>query len=139
MTIDVESALVAKLAGNVGVAAIVSTRIHPLRIPQDANGVVLLPAITYQEISAPITSTHDETAANALTQSRFQINAWATTYAGAVALGKAIFDALEGFSGIVTSGLDTYTLQSVLRVDRRKDNDGETGLYWVIQDFMIWH
>jgi hypothetical protein len=138
MAIDVESALVAKLAGNAGVAAIVSTRIHPLRIP-DSDGNILLPAITYQEISAPITTTHDETAANALTQSRFQINAWATSYAGAVALGKAIFDALEGFSGIVTSGAETYTLQSVLRVDRRKDNDAETGLYWVIQDFMIWH
>lgn len=138
MSLDIDSALVAKLATSAGVSALVSTRIHPLRLP-DSLGWTLLPAITYQEVSAPIVGTHDESAVNALTHSRFQITAWSTSYAGASAVGKAIFDVLEGFSGTVTSGLDTFAIQSILRADRRKDNDAETGLYWVIQDFMIWY
>jgi hypothetical protein len=135
MTIDVEQALVYKLVNTSGISSLVSTRVHPLRLPDTAT----LPAIVYTEISAPTIATHDETAANALTHARYQFDGWASTYSDAVVLGKAIFTALEGFSGIVTSGLDTFTIQAILRVDKRTNNDAETALYWVSQDFMVWY
>jgi hypothetical protein len=135
MTIDIEQALTYKLVNTAGISALVSTRCHPLRLPDTA----VFPAIVYTEVSAPIVSTHDETVANALTYARYQIDAWATTYQGAVALGLAIHTALHGFRGIVTSGADTFTIQSCLRSDKRTSNDAETALYWVSQDFIIWY
>lgn len=135
MAIDVEQALVYKLVNTAGVSTLVSTRVHPLRLPDTA----VLPAITYQLISAPTVGTHDETAANALTHARYQLDAWSGSYSGAVALAKAIFDALEGFSGVVTSGGDTYAIQACLRMDKRVNNDAETALYWISQDFAVWH
>lgn len=132
---DVEVALVYKLINTSGVSTLISSRMHPLRLPNTPT----FPCITYQEISAPIEATHDETSATALTHARYQIDAWAVTYAGAVALGAAIFTALEGFKGVVTKGAETFTLQSVLRTDKRANNDAETGLFWVSQDFVIWY
>jgi hypothetical protein len=135
MTIDVEQALVYKLINTSAISTLIGTRMHPLRLPDTAT----LPAIVYTEISAPIVGTHDETSANALTHARYQIDAWAVTYAGAVALAKAVFDALEGFKGIITSGADTFTIQACLRLDKRSNNDAETSLFWVSQDFVIWY
>jgi len=133
MTIDVEQALTYKLI--TALSATIGSRMHPLRLPDTA----VFPAITYQEITAPIVATHDETAANALTHARYQLDAWAVSYAGAVALAKAIFDALEGFKGVITKGSDTFTILSCLRSDKRTNNDPETSLFWVSQDFIIWY
>lgn len=140
MAIDIEDALVYKLVNTVAIAAIISSRCHPLRLPDsDESNPVILPAIVYSQIDAPIVTTHDATAADALTHARYQVDAWATTYTGAVALAAAIFTALEGFSGIVTSGIDTFMIQACLRVDKRTNNDSETGLYWISQDFTLWY
>jgi len=141
MSIDVEVALTYKLINTSAISTLIGSRMHPLRLPDTPT----FPCITYKEISAPIEGTHDETAANALTHARYQINAWAintatvTGYNGAVALGKAIFTALEGFSGIVTKGSDTFNIQASFRVDKRSDNDAETGLFYVSQDFVLWY
>lgn len=135
MAIDIEQALVYKVTNTSAISTLVSTRMHPLRLPDTAT----LPAIVYTQVSAPITATHDESAANALTQARYQIDAWSASYGGAVALAKAIFDALHGYKGVITSGADTFTIQSCLRADKRTNNDAETALYWVSQDFMIWY
>jgi len=135
MAIDVEQALVYKLVNTTAVSNLVGTRVHALRLPDTAT----LPAVTYQEISAPIEATHDEATTNALTHSRHQFSAWATSYSACVALAKAIFDTLHGFSGVVTSGADSFTIQACLRAARRKDFDPETGLYWISQDFITWY
>lgn len=135
MAIDIEVALVTKLTTTTAISNLISTRMYPLRLPSTPT----LPCITYKEISAPTEGTHDETSANALTHARYQLDAWAATYAGAIALGSAIFTALEGFSGVVTKGSDTFSIQAALRVDKRSDNDGETGLFWISQDFVLWY
>jgi hypothetical protein len=132
MTIDVEQALTYKLI--TALSATIGTRMHPLRFPDTA----MFPCITYQEISAPVVGSHDETSAT-LTHARYQLDAWATTYSAAVSLGKAIFDALEGFKGVITKGSDTFTIMAILRVDKRTNNDSETGLFWVSQDFVVWY
>lgn len=135
MAIDLEIAMVYKCLNTAAISTLIGTRMHPLRLPDAPT----FPAITYQEIDAPIDATHDETAANALTHSRYQFDAWSTTYAGSVALAKAIFDTLHGFKGVITKGADTFTIQSCLREARRKNNDAETGLWWCSQDFVIWY
>jgi hypothetical protein len=132
MAIDVEIAIASKLT--TALSATISTRMHPLRFPDTPT----FPCITYQEISAPVVGSHDETSAT-LTHARYQLDAWATTYSAAVSLGKAIFDALEGFKGVITKGSDTFTIMAILRVDKRTNNDSETGLFWVSQDFVIWY
>jgi hypothetical protein len=130
MAIDVEQALVYKLVNTAAVAALVSTRVHPLRLPDEAT----LPAVTYTQVSAPIEATHDEATTNALVHARYQVDAWATTYPACVALAKTIFDALHGFSGTV----DSFIIQVCLRIEKRTNNDPETGLYWISQDFTVW-
>lgn len=135
MSLDVEQALVSRLLNTSAVSTLIGTRMHPLRLPDTA----VFPAIVYTEVSAPITATHDETANSTLTHARYQIDAWATTYSGSVVLAKAIFEALHSYSGIITKGADTFRIYASLRQDRRKDNDPETGLFRVMQDFMIWY
>lgn len=134
MAIDADVALVTKVITTTAISTLISTRMHPLRLPDTPT----FPCVTYSQIDAPIVSTHDQTSANALTHARYQIDAFAATYAGAVALGKAIFDALEGFAGVVTKGADTFNFQACLRVDKRASNDSETGLWWISQDFTLW-
>ena len=134
MAIDLEQALTYKLSNTAAIQTICGTRIYP----QDLPPVVTLPAITYQLISAPIEATHDETAGASLVHPRYQINAWAGTAGGAAALAAAVHTALHGFKGIITSGANTFNIQSCLRVDKRSDKDTDTGLYWRSQDFMIW-
>jgi hypothetical protein len=136
--IDAEIALVYKLTNAAAVTALIGSRMHPLRLPDTPT----FPCITYKEIDAPIVTTHDETAANALVHSRYQLDCWASgvyAYANSVALAKAVFVELEGFSGIVTKGAETFNFQSITRVDRRADNDAETGLFWISQDFTLWY
>jgi hypothetical protein len=79
------------LKNNSGVSALVSTRIYPLAIPQDAT----LPAIQYQKISSRGYYTHDGEAA---IRSRIQISAVAETYDAADDIaGVRIFSCfLEG-------------------------------------------
>lgn len=130
-----EQFLVYKLKNTTAVSTLVSTRVHPLRLPDTA----VFPAVVYQEISAPIISTHDETASGALTSPRYQIDCFAVTYAGSVALGAAVFAALHGFKGVITSGTDTFNVMSCLRTDKRINTDPETGLWWCSMDFIFWY
>jgi hypothetical protein len=132
MAIDVEQALTYKLI--TALSATIGSRMHPLRFPDAPT----FPCITYQEISAPVVGSHDETSTT-LTHARYQLDAWATTYSAAVSLGKAIFDALEGFKGVITKGSDTFTIMAILRVDKRMNSDPETSLWWCSQDFTIWY
>lgn len=135
MSIDIEQALVYKLVNTAGISSLISTRCHPLRLPELAT----LPALVYSEVSAPTETTMDETSTNALTHARYQIDAWATDYDDAVALAAAVFTALEGFSGVITSGSNTFTIQACMRNDKRANDDPETRLYWISQDFVLWY
>lgn len=131
--LDPDAAMFTKLSTTAGVLGIVAARIYPLDMPPS----VTLPCITYQIIDAPLVTTHDETAGSGLAQARHQVDAWASTYAGAVALAKAIHLALHGYHGIVTSGADSLNIQECLRLAKRPNKDAETGLYWISQDYMM--
>lgn len=132
--LDCGEALYTKLTGTAAIAALVVARVYPLMLPP----TVTLPAISYTEVSGPRVTTHDE-ASGGLAHKRYQVDSWATTYSGAKALSKQVRVALNGFSGAVSHGADSLTLQASLIAEERDDYDAETGIYRVIQDYIIWH
>ena len=135
MAIDVEQEIVYKIQNTAAITTIASTRISPLRLPDQA----VLPAITYQLIDAPISASLDEQASGALAHARYQIDAWAFAYSDAVALGKAIFNALHGFKGVITNGVDSFAIMGITREAKSSNNDATTALYWISQDFLVWY
>lgn len=81
------------LAAQAGITSICSTRIYPLILPQKPT----YPAITYSEDDSNYTESF--TGQTDHVQSIYQIDSWATTYAGATSLGNAVSAALKNTSG----------------------------------------
>jgi len=114
------------LAG-VAVAALVGTRMHARRLPQEPT----LPAIVYQRIDTR--RQHDMAGPDGLPRPRMQITCWAATPAGAYTLAAAVRQRLDGFAG-AWGGL---TVGSCLCVGERDLDDPEAGRSAVAQDYMI--
>ena len=126
---ELEEAVYSRLSGNVAIAAIVSTRIYPQKIPQEAT----LPAIAYARISAMRVKAH--AAPTGLARARVQVDCVARSYSEVKALAAAVRKSLDGVMGTV-GGL---ALQgSWLETDADEYGDAE-GLHSVRQDFMIWY
>lgn len=127
MSDDFYEDLQAFLVANAGILAIVSNRVHPLKLPQEPT----LPALTFQEISKPREYSHSGD--SSLANPSYQITAWATTKRGAAVLGKAVRNALSGYSGAMG---DTTVYSSFVQneIDRY---EAETGLYNKVQDFLF--
>lgn len=127
----VEAAIYTLLKDAAGVSALAGTRIYPILAPQDSA----YPLITYQRISGARWRTFDGPSGKA--QPRFQLDVWATSYAGANALAKAVRDALDGYSGTVA----TVRIGGVaLETDQdRIDTSTDPKLFGVTMDFMITH
>lgn len=90
---SIETALYAELVGDTDVAALVSTRVYPLQVPQD----VAMPAIAYQQISGR--PEYAQEGDSGLNRARFQLTCQAETYEGAKELAAAVKAALSGASG----------------------------------------
>jgi len=100
----IEEALYAELAGNAGVAALVSTRIYPSVIPQDSA----LPAIAYQRIGGLRLLDHGNDMYAAL--ATFQVTAVADDYAevkGVIRAIVAMFPFVGSLGSLVTVFLGT--------------------------------
>ncbi len=81
------------LAAQSAITSIVSTRIHPLILPQEPT----YPAMTYSDESSDMSESFDGQTGHA--QSIYQIDCWAKTYAGAYTLGDALRSTLNNVSG----------------------------------------
>lgn len=121
---SIATILKAALAADTAVAAIVSTRIYPLQLPQSPT----YPAITYQRISN--TGTNGNTA---LRESRWQISCWAQTYLGALALSAAVKALLEEYTNTVS----TPGIKMALVVNELDDYDDTVKVYRVIIDVIF--
>ena len=124
-----EEGLYAHLAADSGVAALVSTRIYPLVVPQDVD----LPAIAYQRISGPRDHVHE--GASGLVVARMQVTCHAWSYSGAKALAEAVRAATDGFSGT----MGEVSVDAALLVN---DRDGWAQGFEspvVRLDFMVWY
>lgn len=87
---NIEEMLYAILSNDTDVVALVSTRIYPLFVPQDATR----PAIAYQQISGPSTYSHNGN--SGLQEVRFQLTCEGNTYSQANSVAIAAREALEG-------------------------------------------
>lgn len=135
MALSLDDAIFTKLSTTSGITGICGTRVYPQDLPQG----VTLPAITYQLVSNPVEATHDESPGSSLSHPRVQITAWSTTHLGSVTLAAAIFSALHGFKGTVTSGQNSLQILGSLRVDKRASKEPVSGIYTRQQDFEIWY
>lgn len=134
MAITLEEALVYKLNNTAGITALCSTRIYPEELPE----VATIPAMTYRLISAPAVMDLSEGAGTALVIYRFQFDVYGATVSTANAVAAALFTALHGYKGTITSGANTYVIQKCVRIDKRDEKEPETGLYRRSQDYEIW-
>lgn len=131
----IEEALQYGLSHNAGVIALVSTRVYPMRIPQGAA----LPCLVYTRVSTPRLHSHDSSGSAGTAHPRFQIDAWATTYASAKGITDAVRAYLNGFRGTIGGGSYTATVQAALVDEEQPDFDPEVELYRSQSDYIIWH
>ncbi len=113
----------AKLAGNSGVAALVSTRIYPVILPQDPT----TPAISYQRISNT-----EQDGTSTLRETRYQVDCWDDDFSSVQSLADAVRTALEEWTDT-----DQTPRVKMARVVGEFDTfEGETGLYRASIDVM---
>lgn len=96
------------LLQNNAIAALVSARVYPLRLPQKA----VMPSIVLTRID-DIGDAHLR-GPNALTRARVQVDCWAQTFDDAVALGDLCQRRLDGYQGSFTDA--STSPPSVLQV-----------------------
>ena len=128
---SVERALYALLTGDAGVSALIGARLYPVIAPLGTAA----PYATYQRISAR--RVRSLTQRSGLSFARIQVDALATTYAGARGLADAIRTTLDGYRG--TAGgiaIESATLQSDQDI---YEGEAEPPLYRVSQDYMLAH
>jgi len=122
-------AVYAILSAAAGVTALASTRIYPVRAPQNTT----LPYVTYTVVSVNPTDTKDRP--SHLDTVRMQIDCWATTYAGAEALHAAIRTAIDAYQinatagGVVVNGIKYETENDAF--------EDEVDIYRKSADYMI--
>jgi len=107
----------------------ITTRCYPVKIPQGPT----YPLIVYTKITG--IRDHVLKGSTGHAHPRFQIEAWAKTYAEVKALAVAIREALDGFSGTV----EGVHIGSCLIETERDIYETEIEVYRVVQDWMIWH
>lgn len=123
----VETAVRTQLASHSGLAALVGDRIQPLPVSQYTD----LPAVTYQRISTTATLHRGGTRHY---RSRFQIDGWAESYEGMIALRTQIRAAMTGFRQADYPRVDMALLQ-----DDRDIREEETSRWRCVIDYFVFH
>lgn len=125
----VNTAIYTQLSGDATLSALVSTRIYPVNAPQDAA----LPLVVYQRVSGPVG--YSQSGATGLTWPRYQFVCKAATFDGVRAVADALYSAMDGFTGTVSS-MTIHKAFKEFEADRFHDAINE----WITQqDYIIWH
>lgn len=124
--------LVAFLGNASAISALVGLRIYPQELPQKPT----LPALTYNQISAVRVRELAGPAGKA--RRRIQIDCWASTYKGAHALADAVRQTLEPFYGSMAN-TEVGSIMLDNEFDLFEEEAGVTGIYRVMQDYLIAH
>jgi len=126
---EAEEAVRTILTDDANVAAQISTRMYPARLPQG----VTLPAIVYQRVSAM--RLNDLSGPSGFARPRVQLDLWASTYSGVKTLARVVRQALDGYSGVVDGfGVADAIIDSELDLYEPGVDD-----YRVVQDYFVWH
>jgi hypothetical protein len=112
------------------VAALIGTRLYPLRIPQDAA----LPAVSYQLISQPGHYAHAEGDVG-LRRSRVQLTVQANDYARMRSVLAALSDAVSGYRGTTGSTWFQAIFTETVRDEWAEAFERGAGR----MDVIIWH
>lgn len=110
------------ISGAAAVAAVVSTRIYPVVLPQD----VALPAISYSRISGG--QINSLTGYSNLESPRIQVDVWGETYSSVKSLAADVHTAMDGattFGALLESDMDMY--------------EDDTKIHRVSMDFIVWN
>lgn len=124
---ELEEAVYAILTEDAAVGALVGTRVYPQVIPQD----VALPAVAYSRISTRRVKKRER---RELARARVQVNAEASSYAGAKTLAAAVVGALDAVQRTI-AGVQVQGSWPEGEGDEYGTTDG---IYGVRQDFMFW-
>ena len=126
----IEDALTTYLLTQSGLTALISNRIHFLKLPQTPT----LPAIVIQKIDAP--RLHGFSADYGV-MTRIQTTSWALTYTGASAVQEQIRAATQNYMNqTMGGGVEVKNIE----FDEGPDNyEDDTGRYGKIIDLIIWH
>lgn len=107
----------------------ITTRCYPSTLPQNPT----YPLILYAKVTGE--RINDLSGPSGMAHPRFQIEAWAETYAAAKSLANAIRVCLNGYRG--TSG--TVWIGSFLIQSERDIYEPEAACHRVVMDYAIWH
>lgn len=118
----IEDELFAALDGHAGLTALVVSRIYPIKANQSAT----YPLLVYQRISN--SQYNGLSGSSGLANSRYQISAYADTYASARAVADQVVLAMAA-----------ATVTSILKSRIDTDFDDVSDKYRVILDFSVWH
>lgn len=127
---QLETALFDYLSSDPAIAAIVGTRIYPMRLAEKT----LIPAISWNRVSTQRQYTYDSYEdTDAFVTARVQINCWAYTHGEADELGGAVLAALSGYSGEMAGEL----IQSSFTVNEFDTYEAPTKFHRRVMDFML--
>jgi hypothetical protein len=120
------------LSNYAGLTSLVSTRLNPLRIPQESA----FPAISYNLVSvvaSPTNTSHSRT-----DFARVQVNSFGTTFASATAVAEQVRAAFEAATLPGTfNGVKCQAIEFDSELQLTDDEAGFSGIYQVSQDFII--
>ena len=107
------------------------SRIFPIKIPQGVNAA----SIVYTRISGA--GIYHMGGPSGLAMPRYQIDAWAPKVDDATTLANLIKIRIDGFQGVMGSGLAAVKVQGVFLLDEREDYDDTVKLHRVSRDYAI--
>jgi hypothetical protein len=126
-----EEMIIARLLATPAVTSIIVDRIEPGSLPQ----AQILPALVFNKISGgPI---YDDKGEAGLNESRIQIDCWATTYTGALALGRAVRESLSAFFGASGGDESLYIVLDAERDMREGGSNAAEYNYRRSMDFIV--
>lgn len=126
-------ALISHLLADTAVAALVSTRVYPERLPDSTSATPnTMPLITCQMLDEPVVTTHN---VNVIFRARVQVDAWGGSYKSAHSVADAIQAALQGYVGNMGNG--SIIVGGVFRQAKRDASEPNVSLFRVSQDYLI--
>lgn len=129
---ELETALASLLGAHAGLSALVSSRIYPVKLPQDPT----YPAVTYARIGYDSEEVIDGTSTG-LNHPRMEINSWGTKYSDALAVNAQVRAALKR---VTDTSVDPDILDALLlhEMDLYEDELKEH-VYRRLAEYEIWH
>jgi len=128
---DIRPALRAFLLADAGIAAIVATRVFPIKLPQGTKTA----SIVYTRISGA--GIYHMGGESGLSMPRYQIDSWAPNGDAATTLANLIKDRLSGYRGVMGSGGAAVTVQGVFMAAEMEDYDDAVQMSRMSRDYFI--